>query len=306
MIFFKQKGPVAQGNATQLAIVIIAITGLAGCAYYLFAGSAQPSQGLVGTAQSAGLQLPRVPSLLAAGGHGGNDTAVAATTTEADHTGSLANTQLDGSWSIGPNGLPQPDLALRRRFDYFLLLQGEQDLGLVAARIRQQVQAAHGAAAAQHITALWDSYLRLQQHAWTTQVNPQRHETWSTALAERSAVRRQLLGSAWAEAFYGDEENALRQLVAHTNSSLAVAQSAQPSSPVQPAAALPDATERLAAHQAQWQQWEDRLGAARQHIARLSSAPELSGPQRSEAIASYINQHFTGSELLRVKALLNL
>ena len=252
------------------------------------------------------MQLPRVPSLLAAGGHGGTETALAATTAEADNTGSLANTQLDGDWSMGPNGLPQPSLALRRRFDYFLLLQGEQDLGVVAARIRQQVQAAHGAAAAQQVMALWDSYLRLQQHAWTTQANPQRPETWSPALAERTAVRRQLLGSAWAEAFYGDEESILRQMVAQANSGLAPAQTAQLASPVQQTAALPDAAERLAAHQAQQQQWEQRLGTARQHIAQLRSAPELSGPQRSEDISTYINQQFGGNELLRAKALLNL
>jgi lipase chaperone LimK len=277
---------------------------LIGLAYYAFSGSGSSGQSAGGTATQAGLQWPRAPSLLAAGGH---DMAVAPNaatinTDEPPKPNSLANTETDGDWSIGPNGLPQPSIALRRRFDYFLLLQGEVDLSAVAAQIRKQVLTAHGAAAAQQIMVLWESYLRLQQHAWTTQVNMQSRETWAPALAERTAVRRQLLGAAWAEAFYADEENALRQMIAQANSGLPTTTVAQAAAP-QP---LPDAAQRTAAHEAQWQQWEQRLDAARSRVAQLQSAPELSEPQRQEAISTYINQQFSGGELLRARALLRI
>lgn len=254
--------------------------------------------------QSAGLQLPRSPSLLGAGGHGTDaaQTAEPVQTTALLQPNSLANTQTDGDWGIGPNGQPQPNIALRRRFDYFLLLQGEQDLNALANQIHQQVHAAHGAAAAQAIMALWSSYLQLQKHTWATQVNMQRSETWAPALAERSAVRRQLLGAAWAEAFYGEEENALRQTIAQASSGLPTKQATMHNEPV----ALPDAAERIAAHQAQWQQWEQRISTARSRVQQLHSAPELSDPQRSEAVANYLSQQFSGSELTRARALLGM
>jgi lipase chaperone LimK len=270
----------------------------------VYALSQPDSPGAHNQPGSPGLQLPRSPSLMGAGGYN-TDTAQsteATQTTEPARPNSLANTQTDGDWSIGPNGQPQPSIALRRRFDYFLLLQGEQDLSTLAAQIRQQVLAAHGAAAAQTIMALWASYLQLQQHTWATQVNMQRSETWAPALAERSAMRRQLLGAAWAEAFYGDEERALRQTIAQTSSGLPITLAAQPSDPI----ALPNAAERLAEHQAQWQQWEQRMSSARSRVQQLRSAPELSEPQRNEAIAGYLSQQFSGSELVRARAILGI
>jgi lipase chaperone LimK len=299
---FKKNSTPAQINNAQAATIFVAFAVLAGLAYYAFSGADVSGQAASGTAAQADLQLPHTPSLLAAGGHSVDAAApIAANTAEPQKPNSLANTQPDGDWSIGPNGQPQPSMALRKRFDYFLLLQGEVDISALSAQIRQQVQAAHGTAAAQQIMAVWDSYLRLQKHSWTTQVNMQRRETWSPALAERTAVRRQLLGAAWAEAFYADEENALRQMIAQANSGLPITQ-AQPAAPT----ALPDAAERIAAHEAQWQQWDQRLATARSHIQQLRSAPELSEPQRNEAISTYVNQQFSGNELLRAKALLNL
>lgn len=220
---------------------------------------------------------------------------------------SLADTQADGTWSIGPSGQAQPSLALRRRFDYFLLLQGERDIAALTADIQRQVSAAHGQIAAQQVMALWRSYLQLQQHRWTTQVDMQRPSTWSSALTERSMKRRELLGIAWAEAFYRDEENDLRKQIAKSNGQangqdLNTASAAERNLPT----ALPDAPQRQAEVDAEWQQWSQRLEAARSHIAKLQQAPELSEPQRADAVAAYVTSQFSGSELLRVKALLKL
>jgi hypothetical protein len=187
-----------------------------------------------------------------------------------------------------------------------LLLQGEVDLSAVASQIRKRVLVAHGAEAAQQIMVLWESYLRLQQHAWANQVNLQSRATWAPALAERTAVRRQLLGTVWAEAFYADEENALRQMIAQANSGLPATTVAQAAAPQPLPALLSDAAQRTAAHEAEWQQWEQRLEAARNRVAQLQTAPELSEPQRHEAIITYINQQFSGGELLRARALLRI
>ncbi len=312
MKLVKHNSPLAPTNNTLKATIVVASAVLMGFAYYGFSGSDGSGQPASSTAAQAGLQWPRAPSLLAAGGH---DMAVAANaasthatepTQPISPTNSLSNTQADGDWSIGPDGQPQPSIALRRRFDYFLLLQGEVDLSAVAAQIRKQVQAAHGAAAAQQIMVLWESYLRVQQHAWTTQVNMQQRETWAPALAERTAVRRQLLGTVWAEAFYADEENALRQMIAQANSGLPVTSTVQGVAPASMPALLPDSAQRTAEHEAQWQQWEQRLQAARSRVAQLRSAPELSEPQRQEAISTYLSQQFSGRELLRARALLQI
>ena len=219
---------------------------------------------------------------------------------------SLADTQADGTWSIGPDGQAQPSLALRRRFDYFLLLQGERDIAALTADIQRQVSAAHGQIAAQQVMALWRSYLQLQQHRWTTQVDMQRPSTWSSALTERSMKRRELLGIAWAEAFYRDEENDLRQLIAKSNGQANGQELTSPAAERNLPNVLPDATQRQASVDAEWQQWSQRLEAARSHIAKLQQAPELSEPQRADAVAAYVTSQFSGSELLRVKALLKL
>jgi lipase chaperone LimK len=309
---FKQNSPLAQSNIAQAATFFVAFALLIGLTYFAFAPASTPSQAAHNVADQGGLQLPRAPSLLAAGGHGGDTVALPSPANAAEFqqahslASSLFNTQADGDWSIGANGQAQPSRALRRRFDYLLLQQGEVALDSVANQMRQQVQKAHGELAAQQIMALWDSYLRLQQHAWSTQVDMQRPDTWASALAERSTVRRQLLGAAWADAFYGDEENELRQMIAQTSSGMPVSSAATAAAQATAPVALPDAAQRTAEHEAQWQQWEQRLATARSRVQQLRSAPELSSPQRHEAISTYLHQQFTGAELLRVKALLKI
>ena len=218
-------------------------------------------------------------------------------------TSSLADTETDGSWSIAANGQAQPNIALRRRFDYLLLLQGERSLAALTAEIQRQVLAAHGAVAAQQVVALWHSYVQLQQKQWKTQVDMLRPTTWASALTERSQVRRELLGIAWADAFYREEEDALRQQIAKSNGQTVAA---APSPEANLPAVLPDAVLRQAEVDAELQQWQRRLEAARAQVAQLQQAPELSVTQRTEAIAAYINSQFSGTELLRAKALLKL
>jgi lipase chaperone LimK len=183
-----------------------------------------------------------------------------------------------------------------------LLLQGERSLAALTAEIQRQVSAAHGALAAQQIVALWHSYLQLQQKQWKTQVDMLRPTTWASALTERSQARRELLGIAWADAFYREEEDTLRQQIAKSNGQTVAASTQEANLP----AVLPDAALRQAEVDAEWQQWQRRLEAARAQVAQLQQAPELSATQRTEAVAAYINSQFSGTELVRAKALLKL
>ena len=64
------------------------------------------------------------------------------------------------------------------------------------------------------VLQLWDQYLSLRHYNWRIEVDLQRIDTWELALEERHAVREQLLGAAWAEAFYGAEERRLRAWLA--------------------------------------------------------------------------------------------
>jgi lipase chaperone LimK len=302
--FFRPNSPLAQANIARAAIVFVVFILLSGVLYWAFAPATPLGASPQRRVDQGGLQLPRASSLLGAGGHGDEAVAPTSAAPAAQLASSLANTQADGDWSIGANGQPQPSHALRRRFDYLLLQQGEIAVDSMAQHVRQQVQSTHGAPAAEQIMALWDSYLRLQQHAWTTQVDMQRPATWANGLTERSAMRRELLGPAWADAFYRDEENELKQMIAQASSALPAA----PATAVAANAptALPDAMQRTAEHEAQWLQWEQRLDAARIRIQQLRSAPKLSEPQRLEAIDTYVRQQFNASELLRVEALLKI
>jgi lipase chaperone LimK len=296
----------AQLRIAQAAIFSGAFAVVTALLYFAFSQSGPSNLAAPGLAPHDGLQLPQAPSLLAAGGYSADAPLAPSPGQAADvpQADSLANTQADGDWSIGPNGQAKPSEALRRRFDYLLLQQGEVGLDSVAQQIRQQVQKAHGALAAQQIMVLWDSYLRLQQQVWTVQVNPQRPGTWAKALAERVPVRRQLLGDAWADAFYSHEENELRQLIAQANSGLPA--STASAATAQAPALLPDAAQRTAEHEAQWRQWDQRLDAARARVQQLRSAPELSDIQRQQAIVTYLVQQFNADEMPRVNALLRL
>jgi lipase chaperone LimK len=211
--------------------------------------------------------------------------------------GSLVGTQPDGDWALDGQGRLQPQLGLRRRFDYLLSQIGERSLPELRAQLLQLAQAELDADTTAAVLALWDRYLQLQQQPWKLAVDLQRPESWRAALAERQQQRRVLLGPAWAEAFYGDEERALLAQI------LALEQG-RPHAPEALPPPLPQAAEREAALQAQWADWERRLAEARVALARLQQAPEYSAPQRAAAREQLLQRLFSPAERVRAEALL--
>jgi lipase chaperone LimK len=240
-------------------------------------------------------------------------------------SGSLRGSDLDGNWGVWVGGQLQPSVTLRQRFDYLLTALGEVAHGDLRHWIEQQVTADLSAAASRQVLAVWDRYITLQQTSFRHQVNGSDTSTWQPALAERSSVRRQILGADWAQAFYADEERALvafteqmtaqraGAVVAPDAQTALLMSSSSDGLNTEQAAQLQarraeqfgaDAAERLRAEDAQWADWERRLNAARQRLEALNAAPELSPLQRGQVQAAYLAGTFAGGELARARALL--
>ena len=223
---------------------------------------------------------------------------------------SLAGTQPDGDWGVNALGYLRASRALRQRFDYYLSLAGEMPLASIVALFRQAAEKDLKEPALSQVLALWSRFVQLQQHPWKHAVNVQKPDSWSAALSERQIQRRQLLGADVAAAFYAEEEGQLQQMLmrlqagqgGQSGKSDRAEQSVMPAT----AATHPQASEREAALQAQWQHWEQRLQAARSQLQAYKLAPELSAPQRQQAIEHYLASQFLGTELVRARALLGV
>jgi len=236
-------------------------------------------------------------------------------------SGSLRGSDLDGDWGqwvadASGNQQLQPSLSLRRRFDYLLTALGEVTAPDLRQWMAQEIGAELGSAAAQQVLAVWTSF--------KSRVNPNDAATWQPSLAERAAVRRQILGEEWAKAFYADEERDFvaftGQLATQRAAGTAVPGDAQmallmPAAPKADPAQLQaqrvqqlgvEGAERLRAEEAQWADWERRLATARTRLQEIAAAPELSALQRAQAQAAYLAQNFAGAELVRVRALLGV
>lgn len=214
---------------------------------------------------------------------------------------SLAGTQPDGDWSVDAQGQLRASYALRQRFDYYQSLVGEVPLTSIEKLVYVHASSNLKEPALSQVMALWRRYVDLQQVSWTHHVDLHRLESVQSVLTERQLARRHILGADWAQAFYSEEENQLQAIVLRRHP----ADQHPASSSETPAVQLhPQAAEREAAVSAHWQNWEQRLAAAKQHIKQLSSAPELSEPQRQQAIERYITDQFHGTELVRARILL--
>ncbi|RQO59929.1 lipase chaperone [Paucibacter sp. KBW04] len=214
----------------------------------------------------------------------------------------LRGTELDGGWGLVANGELQPSLALRRRFDYLLQLQGQRKLDEIGAYLRELAGQELSAANTERVMTVWQRYLQLQQTRFRNKVNPQDLSTLAPALTEQQEARRRLLGPAWAHAFYGEEESQAATLIqasAETGGKPTAATDLIDRSRLD-AAAL----SRLQEEDAAQARWQARLKAAAAQIQRLRQDKQLSEIQRQQAIQSLIEQSFEGGERLRARALL--
>lgn len=235
--------------------------------------------------------------------------------------GSLAGSSPTGDWCVR-DGRLQPCEALRHRFEYYLLALGEVTAADLRALVADEVTRAHGSAPVADILSLWDRHLALRAHPYRTVFDPHNLATWRALLDEQQRVRRQMLGEAWAQAFFATEEAEAQRDLARLERG--EPWPADPGLPVSPArqdnmSAPPPAThservarygaaaaDRLAQADARWADWTGRLQTAQTEWSRLQAAPELSPPQRRQAIDAHIRSHFRPDERRRVEALLAL
>jgi len=231
--------------------------------------------------------------------------------------GSLRGAELDGAWGAWDGQRLSPNADLRRRFDQLLTTLGETHVDELRRLVAWLAERDLGAPGAQAVLEVWDRYLKLQQHVFREPMDLARPERWPAVLQEHQLARREMLGMAWADAFYGDEETAFRQRLDQTSTSQPTAEpnwTAPAPAGLAPeawhrervAALGQEAASRLQAEERAQADWDGRLATARSAIERLSQAPELSPVQRQEAKQNWLNQNFQGSERLRAGALLGL
>jgi lipase chaperone LimK len=284
-------------------------------------GCAAPTQQASATPVGAPIGRGEGFSLMAAGPRGSAPASAGRAPEELAHAvfteGSLRGTSPDGDWGVDASGRLRPSIALRRRFDYYLGALGEASVDELGALMLADATRDVGAEAAGRVREIWQRYVQLQQQRYEHQVQLGDRSSWEPALAERQLARRRILGPEWAEAFYREEEEALRREMAATGSApepaaqsllLGSAPGTDPDVLHQQRVAQfgPEAAQRLREEDAEWARWQQRVAQAYREVEALRRAPELSNPQREAAVAAYLERHFDEREHLRVQALLGL
>jgi Proteobacterial lipase chaperone protein len=189
-------------------------------------------------------------------------------------SGSLRGSDLDGGWVVARL---QTDPALTRRFDHLLTALGEVDVTEIRRWIGAEVTRQHGPATAAQVLLAWDEHLaRLQNKTTPGQeggnnypANPPQKTVRNPPPLPRAVLLPEPSASA-------EQLQALHtQRVAKFG---------------------PEAAERLRAEDAARWAWSHRLAQAR---SQLQTVPEA----EREA---HLQRQFSGSELLRARALLGL
>ncbi|MFZ5529392.1 MAG: lipase secretion chaperone [Pseudomonadota bacterium] len=231
--------------------------------------------------------------------------------------GSFAGTEPSGEWCVTTDKLLKPCKGLRGRFEYYILGLGEVSIAEIRGLIQDEARIAHGDKLATEITDLFDKYWKIRTYDWKNQFVQNDRNTWMPVFEEQRSVRRQLLGQAWAEAFYADDE---KNFLAYFNQ-LESGQAPPPDvgEPVpqmaagkDPAAVRAeraarygeDAADRLEAVDKQWEEWDRRLAAARSEWERLKAANNLSDSQRQAEMQRYVDENFQDKDRIRAKALI--
>lgn len=234
------------------------------------------------------------------------------------HDGSFVGTEPAGDWCVNAQQQFHPCEGLRQRIEYYLLGLGEVGIADIRTLIEDEARQAHGPALAAQVMALFDQYWQIRTYDWKSHFVQSDRSTWMPVFEEQRAVRRQILGQAWAEAFFQEEEKHFQEYYAQLE-----AGQAPPADPGEPVAQMapgkdPQAVRAdrvakygedaadLAKVDADWSDWDHRLAAARAERERLLIAPNLSELQRQHEMWRYVEDNFKNNERGRVKALLKL
>jgi lipase chaperone LimK len=119
---------------------------------------------------------------------------------------SLRGTEVDGALVAGDDGALVVGPDLRRFFDYFLSASGEEEPGVLAQRLRDEVDARLPADAAARARELLERYLTYRERARRLAESEAHPASLSDRWDAVRALRREVFGEKDAEALFGDEE----------------------------------------------------------------------------------------------------
>ena len=233
--------------------------------------------------------------------------------------GTLQGTEPSGDWCVRDGKSLAPCKGLRDRFEYYILGIGQVSIGDIRTLIEDEARRELGEQIARAIMDIFDKYWQLRTYGWKNQFVQSDRSTWMPVFEEQRSVRRQILGQAWADAFFQSDEKYFQDYYAQLESGQPPPP--HPGEPVpemapgkDPAAVRAervarygeDAAQRLEAVDAQWAEWDRRLAAARTEWERIQGLPNLSESQKQDEMARYVETHFQDKDRIRVRALLKL
>ncbi|GAA5183076.1 hypothetical protein GCM10025771_33830 [Niveibacterium umoris] len=205
--------------------------------------------------------------------------------------GVLAGTDPDGAWVCAGPGRLRADHQIRRRIDWYGNQLGRFTPEAIAAAMAQEADEACGRGAGLAARAIWQAYREAQ-----TIDLPSIGRLDAKALAKRletiSAARRRAMGQDWGEAFFGAEERLLAERL-----------SAPPPVSGVPLP-LPDADARIAAVEAAWANWAQRISVSKEEIRKLQQDKGLSDAEREAQVNAIVEAHFEPAERLRARTVL--
>lgn len=231
----------------------------------------------------------------------------------------LSQTQVAGDWAVDANGVLRPDLALRKRFEHYMLALGQVTPAEIRLLIEDEARKAHGEKTAAEIMDVYDKYMAVRSQQPRHRLVLNERDTWEPAFQEQKAIRRQLMGVPWAEAFFKAEEDEFVRFSAQADGKsgpdkadlnmpvpqMGPGKDAQAVHAERAALYGEAAAQRLAQADAEWADWERRLAAAKAQWQHLQSSAELSDVQRQQSLDQYIDGHFAPDERMRARGLIN-
>lgn len=235
------------------------------------------------------------------------------------YKGSFAGTRPVGDWCVDTNRRLSPCSGLRDRFEYYISGLGEISASEVRSLIEDEAQRAHGHELAAQIMIVYDRYWSVRNHESRNRVDMRDVSTWMPALQEVQALRKQILGEAWAQAFFEEDDRLF--LETYQRASLGLVPKASPHDPVpllepgrDPEAVRSErierygaeAAERLAALDVQQQQFDRHVSLARAEWSRLQTQSHLSDQHKQEQLRQFIAEHFDSVNQRRAMILAKL
>jgi len=241
-------------------------------------------------------------------------------------------TQVDGAISVASDGRLVPTLALRRLFDYFISGYGDYSSNNQPGAVRKavarytQLQGLGDTVRAQ-VLGLFDDYIRLQQR-----VADQSASFADTDMATRLRILQEMriaeLGPQAADAFYGQEEQAIQRALIQQDSPTPKEQSSQAYKQARLPSELHNqvtaarqngateaqihamrmdavgaqATSRLETLDARRNQWQTKYRSYARERDTISQSA-MSQEDKTQAIADLRAREFTADEQRRVSAL---